>query len=265
MTQKILTVSINLFILLFLTSNTFACDNKSCENKYSTSTHKTIHKITRRATISQREKAEYSANYKRKQIALVNTRRAHAVVKARRRYTYNNYNNSLRHKKGSVVNVRRKHALNRARKSYALSHLKQRSHMLNSYKKVKRPSSHSSKGSETINYLNSFAQKYQKTSRSNKRSRNNSHFKKKSRLVASRKRMKKHTKHKIVLTKRSAHKSKRFTQLKKKRQKLANIKLRRADTIAREKSEYARQKHRRDLVRIDKKQKLNRKSEKEES
>ncbi len=247
MKQQIFSTGIKLFLLLLFTSNALACDDKSCENNYLVSTHKTINHSIHQAAVSKREKAEYSANYKRQQIALVNVRRAHALNKSRKRYAVER-RYQLRKNRISVLNEHRAHALNRTRKVYALTHLKQRRQMLlhakkqkvqplnavaknslkSTYKHRKR-TPHSSVMSRTIALVNHLDKNLARQKTRKKIAKVNKHHKGRSKRKAT----------SLAMLKKQRH-----------RQKLVNLKSRRADTIKREKKVYARNKKKRDLLKI---------------
>ncbi len=244
MKQQIFSMGIKLFLLLLFTSNALACDDKSCENNYLVSTHKTINHSIHQATVSKKERAEYSANYKRQQIALVNVRRAHALNKSRKRYAVER-GYQLRNNRISVLNEHRAHALNRTRKVYALTHLKQRRQMLLNARKQK------------VQPLNVLAQNSLKSSY--KHRKRIPHSTVMSRTIASINYLDESLTQKKVIKVNRHHKgrSKRkatsLAMLKKQRQhqKLVNLKSRRANnSIKREKKVYARNKKRRDLLKI---------------
>lgn len=245
MNQKIFFIVVTQIFLLFLSPNALACDDKSCENNYLVSAHKYKNNSVHQATTSQKEKAKYSANYKRKQIALVNVRRAHALNKARRKYASNSHIN-LKHKKITVVNEHRAHALNKARKGYALSHLKQRHQLLRNLRAQKtRPVKRQGIQYDMVGFNQRYLDLVNKPVKKARRSKRN-------RVVASKniKRSKK---------KSSRNKTRQARALylqEQERQRLANLKIRRANTLEREKEEYAKNKKRRNLVRIAEKMKL---------
>ena len=247
MKQKISFVVLHFFLLL-LSPSIFACDDKSCENNYLVSAHKYINNSTHQAKASQNNKAKYSANYKRQQIALVNVRRAPALNKARRRYASKSRIN-LQNRKLSVVNEHRSHALNRARKGYALTHLKQRRQMLLNYKKQKR---HPVNNKETDYDLIRFAQTYQEPSKAKiKKYRRHS---KRNRIVALNSDVQQSTK-KASLEK--ARKARVLFLQEQEQRRLANLKIRRANTLEREKKDYAKHIQRRNLAKTSERIKLN--------
>jgi len=227
MKQKIFFIFITHFFLLSLSQNLLACDSKSCENNYLVSTNKYKNNGVHQATTSQREKARYSANYKRQQIALVNVHRAHALNQARRKYALKNRIN-LTHKKVSVVNIHRAHALNKVRKGYALNLLKQQRSLLLSFRARNTSPLNRNKFSR-----NNYNQEIQKLANIQVRKPHSS---------GRRKAMVSHDKHKSVnrIARIKARKA-RVKYLKEhERQRLANLKTRRAITIARERKEYSK-------------------------
>ena len=236
MKQKIFFIFITHFFLLSLSQNLLACDSKSCENNYLISANKYKNNGVHQAITSQREKAQYSANYKRQQIALVNVRRAHALNQARRKYASKNRIN-LTHQKISVVNVHRAHALNKVRKKYALNHLKQKRSLLLAL----RARNASPLNRNTLS-RNNYNQEIQKLANIQAR---------KPHASGRRKATFSHDRHKSAnrIAQIKARKT-RVKHLKKhERQRLANLKTRRANTIARERKEYSKYGQRRKVTK----------------
>lgn len=247
MKQKIFFIVITHFFLLFLSPNIQACDNKSCENNYLVSTNKYKNNSVHQATTSQKEKAKYSANYKRQQIALVNVRRAHALNQARRKFASKNRFN-ITHQKISVMNEQRAHALNRARKGYALSHLKQRRQML-LHAKAQKTQPVSNRNRQGLAHdVNNFNKKYQKLANTQVKKRK-PRYSKRNRVIASNKNKQSTNR----VSRQKARKARANYLQEQESQRLANLKKRRAITLERERKDYARNQQRRNLAKTTEK------------